>query len=227
MTAVSRNARVAGIIYIVASLVGIVRLLYIPKALFVHGDTAATAHNIATHASLFQLGIAAYLVGGVLWLFVPLALYRLFKDVDRTLAILMVIFGGLMQTPLYLVNTATDGAALKMALTPGHEEWVRLFLDMHHQIDLAGMMFAGIWLFPFGLLVYKSGFLPRFLGVWLMLDCFAWLTFSMSGFISPGLDQKVFTYMQPLAFAEVVIMFWLAIAGAKQKPIAVTNFQTA
>ena len=79
----SKVARVAGLLYLVSSLVGVVRLLYIPKVLFVHGDAAATANNISAHEPLFRLGMICYLFGGVLWLFVPLALYRLLDEVDH------------------------------------------------------------------------------------------------------------------------------------------------
>jgi hypothetical protein len=115
------NARIAGLLYVAASVIGIVRLLYVPSKLFVHGDAAGTAANIVAHETLFRFGIVAYIVGAALWLFVPLALYQLLKGVDRDLAILMVVFGSLM-------------------------------------------IFAGLWLIPFGLLVYRSGFLPRVLG---------------------------------------------------------------
>ena len=114
MTALSRDARVAGLLYILASAVGIVRLLYIPKLLFVRGDAAATAANIAAHEPFFRLGILSYLVAGIIWLFVPLALYRLLKGVDQALAIVMVILGSLMQTPMYIINTVTDAAALML-----------------------------------------------------------------------------------------------------------------
>ncbi len=146
----------------------------------------------------------------------------------------MVILGGLMQTPVYVVNTITDTAALllihgvefaSIAGKAQREAWALLFLRLHHQMDLAGMIFAGLWLFPLGLLIYKSRFLPRFLGVWLMIDCFGWVIFSLTGFLKPGYEDKVFTYMQPLAFAEVVLMFWLAIGGAKERAVGETNLQ--
>ena len=98
MTSLSKNARVAGLLYILASVVGVVRLLYIPSALIVHGNAAATVNNIAAHELLFRLGIVSDPVAAVLWLFVPLALYRLLKGVDQTLAVLMVILGSLMHT---------------------------------------------------------------------------------------------------------------------------------
>jgi hypothetical protein len=232
MTSLSKNARVAGLLYIVASVVGVVRLMYIPNALFVGGNAAATANNIVAHESLFRLGIVSQLLASVLWLFVPLALYRLLKGVDSALAVLMVILGSLMQVPIFFVNTANDVAALLFARgadflsvfdKPQRDAFARLFLNLHHQLDLANMMFAGLWLFPFGLLVYKSRFLPRFLGVWLMIACFAWLAFSFSGLLLPEYEDKVFALIQPFVLGEVATMLWLVIMGAKEKRSAAAS----
>src|SRR5215470_16126215 len=115
MNSTKKAARIAGTLYILASLVGVVRLMYIPNTLFVHGNATVTASNVAAHESLFRLGIVSSLVASVLWLFVPLALYRLLKGVDQTLAVLMVILGSLMQVPLFFVNVVTDVAALLFA----------------------------------------------------------------------------------------------------------------
>ena len=229
MTSLSQNARVAGILYIIVSVIGFVRLGYIPKALFVHGNPAATANNIAAHESLFRLGLFSELLGGVLWLLVPLALYRLLKGVDGDLAILMVILGSLMQVPLFFVNVVTDAAALLFALGADflsvfdktqRDGFVRLFLNLHHQLDLANMIFWGLWLLPFGLLVYRSRFLPRFLGVWLILACFAWLALSFTGFLLPAYEDTVYTITQPVVLGEVVTMLWLVIIGAKERRFA-------
>lgn len=229
MTSLSKNARVAGFLYILASGVGVVRLMYIPSALFVSGNAAATANNIVGHESLFRLGIVSQLVASVLWLFVPLALYRLLKEVDQALAVLMVILGSLMQVPIFCINSANDVAALLFARgadfisvfdKPQRDAFARLFLNLHHQLDLANMMFAGLWLFPFGLLVYKSRFLPRLLGVWLMIACFAWLAFSFSGFLLPGSEDKVFADIQPFVLGELATMLWLVIMGAKEPRLA-------
>lgn len=229
MTSLSKNARVAGILYIIASVIGFVRLGYIPKALFVHGNVAATANNIAAHESLFRLGLFSELLGGVLWLLVPLALYRLLKGVDGDLAILMVILGSLMQVPLFFVNVVTDAAALLFARGADflsvfdktqRDAFVKLFLSLHHQVDLANMIFWGLWLLPFGLLVYRSRFLPRFLGVWLVMACFAWLALSFTGFLLPAYEDTVYTITQPIVLGEVVTMLWLVIMGAKERRFA-------
>ena len=232
MTSLSKNARVAGLLYIVASVVGFVRLGYIPKALFVHGNAAATANNIAAHESLFRLGLGSQLLGGVLWLFVPLVLYRLLKGVDGDLAMLMVILGSLMQVPLFFVNVVTDAAALLFARDADflsvfdktqRDAFVRLFLNLHHQLDLANMIFWGLWLLPFGLLVYRSRFLPRFLGVWLVMACFAWLALSFTGFLLPAYEDTVYTITQPVVLGEVVTMLWLVIMGAKEQRFAAAS----
>ena len=229
MTSISKNARIAGLLYIVASAVGFVRLAYIPKAMFVQGNAAATATNIAAHESLFRLGFVSELVGGVLWLFVPLALYRLLKGVDRGLAVVMVILGSLMPVPIFFVNMVTDAAALLFARgadflsvfdKPQREAFATLFLNLHHQLDLANMIFWGLWLLPFGLLVYRSCFLPRVLGVWLMAACFAWLALSFTGLLVPAYEGTVYTITQPVVFGEVATMLWLVIMGAKEQRLA-------
>ena len=225
MSSLKQKARVAGLLFIASSAVGIVRLMYIPRTLFVHGNAAATAGNIAAHESLFRLGIVSELLAAVLWLFVPLALYRLLKEVDRSLAVLMVILGSLMQVPLFFVNSINDAAALLLVRgadslsafdKPHRDALATLFLNLHHDLDLANAIFWGLWLLPFGLLVYRSRFLPRFLGLWLMTECFAWLAFSVTGFLLPGHEDRVLALGQPLMLAEVVTMLWLAILGAKE-----------
>ena len=228
MTSLSKNARVAGLLYILASLVGVLRLMYIPNKLFVYGNATATAANIEAHESLFRLGLASGLVAAALWLFVPLALYRLLKGVDQTLAVLMVILGSLMQVPLFFVSTVADAAALQLARgssylsvfdKPQRDAFARLFLDLHHQLDLANLMFAGLWLFPFGLLVYRSRFLPRFLGVWLMIAGFVWLAFSFTALLFPAYEDTAFSITQPVALGEVATMLWLVIVGANEKRV--------
>jgi hypothetical protein len=226
MTSLSKNARVAGLLYILASVFSLVRFIYIPSALFVHGNAAATAGNIASHQLLFRAGIVCYLLGSALWILVPLALYRLLNAVDQELAVLMVILGSLMQVPIFFVNSATDAAALLLARGADflsvfdkaqREAFTMLSLDLHHQLDLANAIFWGLWLLPFGLLVYRSRFLPRLLGVWLMLGCFAWLAFSLTGFLFPGYEDQALTLGQPVALGEVATMLWLVIMGAKER----------
>ena len=231
MTPLSKNARVAGLLYIVFSIFGVVRLIYIPNHLFVDGNAAATATNIAAHESLFRFGIVSYLLAAGGWIFVTLALYRLLKGVDQSLAVLMVILGGLVVVPISFLNAVNDVAALLFARgadflsvfdKPQRNAFVTLFLRLHHHGDLANEIFWGLWLIPLGLLVYRSRFLPRFLGLWLMAGCLGYLAQSFTGFLLPQYEDKVFTYAQPFTISELAFMLWLVIMGAKERRLATT-----
>jgi hypothetical protein len=228
MSSLSKNARAAGALYILCSALGAIRLLYIPKILIVDGNAAATANNIAAHESLFRFGMVCQLLTAAGWIFVALALYRLLKGVDQALALLMVILGGLMPVPIFFANLANDAAALFFARgegflfafdKPQRDAFAMLFLSLHHQGDLANEIFWGIWLVPFGLLVYRSGFLPRILGIWLMAGCLGYLALSFTGLLFPHYEDQVFLYVQILLMGEVAIMLWLTIMGAKQRTL--------
>jgi Domain of unknown function (DUF4386) len=106
---------------------------------------------------------------------------------------------------------------------PQRDAFVMLFLNLHHQLDLANEIFWGLWLIPFGLLVYRSRFLPRILGVWLVVGCFGYLALSFTGLLWPGYENKVSNLAQPFTLGEVVMMLWLVIMGAREKRLAATS----
>jgi hypothetical protein len=112
VTTLSKNARIVGLWYLALVFVGPLRLLYIPNKLFVHGDAAATAANIAAHQTLFQMGIFVDTWGGAVLVFLTLAFWRLFRDVDRYQSQLLVITGGILPGAIYFLNTVNDAAAL-------------------------------------------------------------------------------------------------------------------
>ncbi len=229
MTSLSRNARVAGLLYLTL-LTAPLRLLYIPSKLFVTGNATATADNIAAHQMLFRLGILSDLFTATMSIFLTLALYRLFKGVDEGLARLVVILGSLMVAPIYFLNTINDAAALLLVRgvdflsvfeKPQRDALAMLFLRLHGHGILVNEVFWGLWLLPFGLLVYKSRFLPRILGVWLVLNCFAYLAASVAGILWPHYGATVSNWLFPVMFGELAIMLWLIIMGAKeQQPVA-------
>ena len=179
---------------------------------------------------LFRLGIVSDLFTATMAIFLTLALYRLFKGVNQDLARLIVILGALMVTPIYFLNTINDAAALLLARgadflsafdKPQRHALVMVFLRMHDQGILANEVFWGLWLFPFGLLMYRSRFLPRILGVWLMLNCFAHLATSITGMLWPQYEPRVSNWVLPVMFGEFAIMLWLIIMGAKERqPLA-------
>jgi hypothetical protein len=216
--------RVAGLVYLLLVVFGPVRLFYIPSALFVRGNATATAKNIADHELLFRLGIVSDLVCGIVLIFLVLALYRLFESVDRNLAVLMVIVGGVMPATIDFLIVLNDAAALILVrgadfLTvfekPQRDALAFLFLRMHHQEVLAAEILWGLWLFPLGMLCYRSRFLPRWLGVWLIINGVAYLVTSVTGLLAPEYEDLAGKVAFPALLGEMAFMLWLVIRGAR------------
>jgi hypothetical protein len=153
-----------------------------------------------------------------------LAFYRLFENVDCNLSVQVVLFGGVMPALLYLINVASDFAALAIIRganflsafdNPQREALVVLLLRHHDYQNAAAEILWGVWLFPLAILVYKSRFLPRFLGVWLFIAGCAWLIMCFTGILAPQYQDREFTLLQPAVFGEIALTLWLLIKGAK------------
>ena len=235
MTSTKNPGRFAGLLYVLASIVGFFAIAYVPSKLIVHGNAGATANNISVHETLFRLGIAGELIGQAAFIFVALALYDLLKGVNRRHASLMVILI-VVSIPIAFVNEVNSVAAVVLVRGADslavldktqREALAMLFLKLHGQGFVVAEMFWGLWLFPLGLLVYRSRFLPRFLGVWLVLAGVAWVILSLSGILLPEAQDKVNTYCQPAIIGEIVFMLWLLIKGAKPTADAAASSHAA
>ena len=221
----NRNpGRVAGLWYLLLVFCGPLRLIYIPSKRFVHGDAAATASNIAAHEWLFRFGIVSELSGGVVLIFLTLAFYRLFKEVDWNLAVMVVIFGGVMPAVLQFIGAMIDSATLMIARgadflsvfdKPQRDALVFLFVRLGEHQTTAAELLWGVWLLPLALLVYRSRFLPRFLGVWLAINGITYIILCLAGELLPQYHNAVFNYGQPAFFGEVALTLWLLIKGAR------------
>jgi Domain of unknown function (DUF4386) len=233
----TRNpGRVAGLWYLLLCVIGPLRLMYIPGKLFVHGNAAATVDNIAAHQWLFRFGILGDLLCAVILIFLVLAFYRLFKDVDQNLAVLVVIFGGVMPALIDFVGVVSDAGALTIARgadflsvfdKPQRDALAMLFLHLRDHQNTAAEILWGMWLFPLAVLVYRSRFLPRFLGVWLVINGFAYVLLSFTGVLVPQYQNKVFIFSQPALFGELALMLWLVIKGARPQPLDAVAFSSA
>jgi Domain of unknown function (DUF4386) len=236
MSSTHNPGRVAGLWYLLLCVLGPLRLIYIPSKLFVHGNATATVNNIAAHEWLFRFGIVGDLVCAVILIFLVLAFYRLFKGVDQNLAALVVIFGGVMPALLYFVNVVSDAGALMVVQgadflsvfdKPQRDALAMLFLRLHDQQNTAAEILWGVWLLPLAMLVYRSRFLPRFLGVWLVINGFAYVIMSFTGILFPQYQDKVFLISQPALFGELALMLWLVIKGAKPPALDATGSSLA
>ncbi|MFI5166109.1 MAG: DUF4386 domain-containing protein [Thermoanaerobaculales bacterium] len=218
-----KAARVAGAVYLSMAVTAPFSLIYVPRTLIVRGDATATADKILAHETLFRLGIAADLISSVIFILVVMALYRLLSGVNKTHASLMVTMA-LVSVAVGFTNALSNIAALTLfrggdflsAFNKGQlDALAMLFLRLHGQGIVINEIFWGLWLFPFGVLVFKSGFLPRILGLWLILNCFAYLALSFTSLLLPQYQDMVYRIAFPVFFGEGAIALWLLIKGAK------------
>ena len=218
-----KAARIAGAIYLSMVLTGPFSLIYAPTKLIVTGNATATASNILTHETLFRLWIIGDLWTHIIFICLGVALYRLLGSVSKPLAVAMLGFV-LVSAAVGFLNTLNNIAAfilfrgadfLNVFEQAQRNALGMLFLRLHSQGNFINEVFWGLWLFPFGLLVYRSGFLPRVIGVWLMINCVAWLVLSPIALFALSYYDAAFRFAQPFLFGELAIMLWLLIKGAK------------
>jgi len=225
-SSLKKTARIAGLWYLGFTL-GPFYLLYVPSQTIVRNDSAATAARILALETLFRWGMLTETLGAVIFIGLGLALYRLFEGVDchhaRQLVALVLV-----SSALGLVAVLFNAAALLVfrgdAVFGGFDAHSReaigmLLIRMHGQTNGINQMFWGLWLLPFGWLVVRSRFLPRWLGYWLLTDGVAWVILSVTWFLAPNHTDALFKYFQPLFMAEVAAMFWLLIMGAKEQSL--------
>ena len=205
----NKMARIAGLLYIPPWILSLVAI-FLRQSLIVPGDSASTAKNIAASEFTFSLSVVMDLVVQVVFIFLVLALYKLLKHVNKNQAVLMkVLF--LVSVPIAMLNTLNLFAAQLLSNTAVQfQELVPLFLKINEIGIYIAYIFWGLWLFPFGYLVFKSGFLPKILGIYLMISCFGYLIDFVTFFFVPdfGVSINMFT-----GWAELFACLWLLIKG--------------
>jgi hypothetical protein len=209
------TARLAGFLYLLVVPLGIFSL-YVSSSLIVSGNAARTADNILASESLFRLGIVSDLLAALVMLMVVLVLYRLLEPVNKNVAAVMVVFV-LVAVPITMLNKLNQLAVLQIlnggdALSVFTSEQLQalalVFLRLHSRGANIAFIFWGLWLLPLGYLVLRSGFLPKILGVLLMIACFGYVINSFSIFLGYSLNVGRFA-----ALGEVLFILWLLIKG--------------
>lgn len=222
-----REARIAGVLYLMLGITSAISLSF-PSAFIVRGDAAATVEKIVSSELLYRLYVISGLASQILFVFLALTLYQLFKEVNKRQAALMVALV-LVQVPMSFAIMLCELAPL--VLLNGADYWSSFdkgqldaltmgFLNLNSYGINAVMALWGLWLLPFGVLVYQSGFIPRILGIFLVIGCFGWLGISVTSLLFPAYAGMA-NQLTFLAVGELLIILWLLIMGAKeQKPAA-------
>jgi hypothetical protein len=223
----NKTARIAGVLYFIY----IVATIFANASrtqLIVFGDTVATVRNILASEWLFRMGFISDVLAGVLFLLTAWSLYVLLKPVNKNIALLFLLLnlGGVAVQCINMLNL------LSAFLLLNGEEYLNVFpieqlqalamffLNLHKNGFMIAQFFFAAWLLPLGYLIFKSGYLPKALGIIVMIECFGWLMYPFQFFLFP--TYEVISY---LSFAigfigEFGLTLWLLIMGAKELPTA-------
>lgn len=218
-----RQARIAGFLYLMLVPTGIFSLIYVPSTLIVFGDAAATIQNIEASELLYRSGIYVGLLSSLIYLLVALALYRLLKDINEKQATLMVAFV-VIAVAASFANSFNQLAVLIILGRPDFlaafdaaqlEGAAYLFVRLQsHGIQVI-QIFWGLWLIPMGVLVYRSGFIPKIIGVSLWFAASAYLVSNFTFLLLPQYTAALSPIITGLEMLELPIILWLVIVGVR------------
>jgi hypothetical protein len=223
-----RTARVAGVLYLLMGAGTAFGMGYVDPLLRASGDAAETARNLRSSASLFHAGLASTAFGLVAMLFLASALYEIFASVDRGHARLLVVFvvAGVsiallnMVHLLVAIRLSRGAGDLPAVETPQLQALMTTFLAAYgFGRHLAGI-FWGLWLLPFGLLILRSGLLPRVLGILMTIGCFAYLFHSSAWLFFPSWGAIAQRSLLIPTLGEVGTILWLLVRGVREPPSA-------
>ena len=226
MESTRKQARFAGLLYLLLGITAPLGLMLVPAKLIVSQNAMATADYIRASEWLLRAGIGSELFHQIVAVFLVLALYRLFRAVNESHARQLVILGALVSVPIVFVNVLNEIAALILVRSadflavfekPQLDALAYLFIRLHSQGIVVASIFWGLWLFPFGLLVIRSGFIPRWIGVSLFIGGLGYLASSFIFLLLPPFAHPLGQFAGMLEVGELPIMVWLLFWGAKDQ----------
>jgi hypothetical protein len=225
LNSLKKQSRFAAILYFLNAFPAPFALLYVPSMLIVRGDALATANNVRDSETLLRFGMAGELFCSTVVIFAVLAFYRLFKAVSAQPARAMLILM-LISVPISYLNVLNDVAAITFARAPEflssftqpqRDALVLFFFRLHNHGFILAQIFWGLWLFPFGVLIWRSGFIPRVIGVFAVIACCGYVISSCVSLFLPTYAGAIGRYAMILEAGELAFI-WMLIWGAKDQP---------
>lgn len=223
VNSLKKTARLAGLLYLILVITGVYSIMYVSSQIIAQGDAVTTSKNILANEFLFRTGLINDFISNTIFVLLVLVLYRLLKQVNEFQAKLMVSFV-VVQIPAVFIMGALNitslmifkGEILQTFELNQRQDLAMLFLKINDYGMIALEVFWGLWLIPFGQLVYKSGFIPRIFGILLIIAGIAYVIDSFTFFLFPSyrafLNQPILLIV---AIGEISITLWLLIKGVK------------
>ncbi|NCD72527.1 DUF4386 domain-containing protein [Mucilaginibacter agri] len=228
METIKRTARTAGLFYLVIVFGGIFYLRYVPVILINRDNMALTVRNLRAHITLFRFAIVAEIVSNLFYLLLVLTFYKLFQQVSKRVALVMVLLVGIsivmdfvnLQNRLAILSLIDGGTQLRTFSPAVMQDQILVYINIYRNGIRATEIFWGGWLFPLGYLIYRSKIIPKIIGIFLMVGCFGYVTdFIGSFFFLHYSDLGITNYViMPASIGELSICFWLLIMGARTNP---------
>ena len=209
-----KTARLAGILYLSLIPLGVFGIIYVPSSLIVPENITTTISNIIENETLFRWSIISALVVQLVNIILVLLLFKVFKDTNKAMAALMVIFS-LLAVPIAFLNEINNLAVLHLLdQSSESQQLISVFLNLHQQGIIIAQVFWGLWLFPLGYLVYQSGYMPKFIGILLIIGCVGYVVDSFTLILLP---QFKITFSEFTFLGEVIFPLWLLIKGIEKQ----------
>jgi hypothetical protein len=220
LNSVKATARITGVLILIMAVIAPFGMLYVPSTLIVPGDAATTANNIMASDGLLRAGIASDSVVFLIEIVVTVLLYVLLKPVSKTLSLVaafsrlaMTVIQGINLLNYFFVLLILSGAGYLAVFAPDQlHALVLLFLNAHQSVVLIWGLSFGLHLFVLGYLVYKSGYIPRIVGVLLVIASLCYLTQSFGNILLPN-NEELFALVGFLSLVEIALPLWLLIKG--------------
>ena len=227
LTAIKKTAKLTGFLYFLLALAAIYSYMYVSPKIMVAGDIAATAKKMLDNEFLFRTSIASDIITNILFVILIIFLYRLFRHVNETLSLFMaglafvaipVSFTG--ESLRLIALEIFKGNLLRSFSTEQAQDVSATVLKIGNYTGQLVTFHWGLWLIPMGWLVYKSGFIPKILGILLFINGFGYMISSITFILFPGSLTAVSKIVYPTFFVgELPLIFWLMIKGIRSNHI--------
>ena len=225
MNSPKNQARLAGVLYLFVGIFGGFAEGYVDPKMYVAGNAAATAGNLAANPGLVRMAVVAHLLDGTFFVFLAMALYILLQHVHKSTARAMLILVALSTGIICLnaifefegLRVATDGTYASAFGIAGSNALALLLLDSQHYGTLIAQVFFGLWLVPLGYLAYRSELFPKWLAVVLEVGGACYLVDLLAAFLFPDIALMIHsTVVIPSAIAEISMVLYLLIVGVSE-----------
>ncbi|GAA4276633.1 DUF4386 domain-containing protein [Aquimarina mytili] len=222
------TARLAGLLFLILITTGIFAEFFVRQKIFVTGDIVTTSKNIINNEWLFRLGFVSDLVMSSMFFFYAFLLYLVFKNLYKEISLFM-LFCVVISVAMYCQNMLNQFSAFELLHDPNYSNAFRaeqlqglstFFLKMHTKGYFVNQIFFGMYLFPLGYMIFKSGVIPKVIGALLMLGCVGDLIDFVVYFMDPGNDSIILQNITiPADIGEISLCLWLLIMGVRDKKL--------